>query len=121
MAERREDRWDRLAADLAAAGVPDPRVDRLPYSETRYGRVVHGVTSSITILVPGWGTVDVRDKWNRADKWLGWEVCAADAAGIDRGPAAKWTMNRGEAVRAVLARMPAGSVTPPEEAPKCST
>lgn len=113
MSERREDRWDRLAADLAAAGVP-ARVDRLPYSEIYRGRPRSGVSSSITILVRGWGTVDVRDKWwnKNPDKWVGWEVSAADTEGIDRGRAARWTKKRSEVVTAVLARMPAGSVTP---------
>src|SRR6516165_11305441 len=52
----RQDRWDRLAADLAAQGIT-ARIDRRPYTQSERGRVVHGVSSSIWIAVPDKGGV----------------------------------------------------------------
>jgi len=77
----RQDRWDRLAADLAAAGIQG-RIDRKPWQGTEYGRVVHGVSSSIWIAVPGKGGVSISDKYGRGGKWYGFSVTAEDREGI---------------------------------------
>lgn len=83
MTDRREDRWDRLQADLAAAGI-EARVDRKPYVEERYGRIEHGVSSSIFIRTET-GAVCVSDKHGRGGKWYGWTVWAEDREGITIG------------------------------------
>lgn len=100
-------RWDRLAADLAAAGIA-ARVDGRPYSETRRGRAVHGVSRSITLRHPAGGLVTIGDQWWRKnlDVWIGWEVTREDADGITLGRPVR-SKNRGDvvaAVRAALAR-----------------
>jgi hypothetical protein len=66
-------RWDRLVADLAAAGVP-AKVTAKAYSQVEYGRVVSGVSRSIGIG-HGEGLVMVRDRYGRGGKWYGYSVC----------------------------------------------
>jgi hypothetical protein len=68
------ERWDRLAATLAAAGI----------DATVHARSYPGGTSrSITIKLPG-GLLEVHDKWWRknADVWIGWQVHTENADGI---------------------------------------
>jgi hypothetical protein len=78
-------RWDRLAADLAAAGI-EARVDELPYTEELRGRRVSGVTRSITLRHPAGGLVEVSDQWwaRNPDTWLGWTVTREGADSIIR-------------------------------------
>lgn len=79
-----EDRWDRLAADLAAAGV-EARLDRRPYQQAEWGRVVHGTSSSIFIRHPHGGSVEISDKYGRRGKWYGWTVSRVGADSITIG------------------------------------
>lgn len=67
------ERWDRLVADLVAAGVP-AKVTAKAYSQVEYGRVVHGVSRSIG-LGQGEGLVMIRDRYGRGGKWYGYSVC----------------------------------------------
>ena len=98
------DRWDRLAADLAAAGVT-ARIDRKAYTETRYGRVVSGVSSSIFIRHPDGGSVEIDDKHSRGGKWYGWTVSRTGADSITIGRPTWGTRKRSEVVAAVLAAL----------------
>lgn len=98
------DRWDRLAADLAAAGIT-ARIDRKPYTETRYGRLVSGVSSSIFIRHPQGGSVEIDDKHGRGGKWYGWTVSRIGADSITIGRPTWGTKKRGEVVAAVRTRM----------------
>ena len=68
-------RWQRLADDLAAAGV-EASVHAKPYAESVYGRVRHGVSRSITLLHPVSGIVAIADQqWRKnPDVWVGWQV-----------------------------------------------
>lgn len=95
-------RWRILVAELAAAGV-DATLDEYAYSETRYGRVHHGITRSITLRLADGGLLGVHDKWARfnADIWLGWQVHTENADGFTTR---SWpfTKDRGEVVAAVL-------------------
>jgi len=95
-------RWDRLAADLTAAGL-DATIDAKTYQESYRGRVVRGVSRSITIQVPGKGLVTVSDKYwvKNLDVWLGWTVCAEDAEGITLGRPSWASKKRSETVTAV--------------------
>lgn len=97
-----ESRWDRLAADLRDAGF-EPRLDERPYSETYRGRPRHGVSRSITFMIPGLGTVTVSDKWwsKNPDTWLGWTVCAEDREGITIGQPSWGNKNRSATVHEV--------------------
>ena len=99
-------RWDRLAADLAAAGI-QASIDEQPYCETVRGRVRHGVNSSIMLKHPDGGTVEVHDAWWRQnpDTWIGWYVYRADAAGIERGRRPRLTKKRSEVVSDVRAAL----------------
>jgi hypothetical protein len=98
-AEATGDRWDRLAADLRRAGI-DARLDRTPYQQIEWGRMVYGTSSSIWIPVPGRGGVSIRDKFaTRGTRpWLGWSIWAEDSEGIQIGREPRWTKKRGEAV-----------------------
>lgn len=66
-------RWDRLVADLVAAGVP-AKVTSRTFSQLEHGRVVHGVSRSIGIG-QGEGLVMIRDRYGRGGKWYGYSVC----------------------------------------------
>ena len=79
-----QDRWDRLAADLAAAGI-EARLDRRPYVQERYGRIEHGVSSSIFIRHPHGGSVEISEKYGRGGKWYGWTVVRTGADSITIG------------------------------------
>jgi hypothetical protein len=101
-------RWDRLAADLTAAGL-DATIDAKPYQEIYLGRVRSGVTRSITFQLPGKGLVTVSDAWwsKNPEIWLGWEVTAEDTGSIVQGRPAH-SKKRGEtvaAVRTAIARL----------------
>jgi hypothetical protein len=98
-----EGRWEKLAQDLRDAGF-DVRIDAHPYSESYRGRVVHGISRSISFRVPGRGMVTVHDKqWNKnPDVWVGYEVCAENRDGIIIGRASRWTKKRSEAVAAFI-------------------
>lgn len=107
--ETRTDRWDRLAADLAAAGV-EGRVVSRAFSEVRRGRAVHGVTRYWTARLPAGGSVEVHDKWWRKnlDVWVGWQVHREDREGIEQDTA-PLTKNRSEVVASVVAMLAGGS------------
>lgn len=94
-------RWDKLAADLTAAGFT-AKVDERPYSEIDRGRVRSGVSRSITVSVPGKGLVTVSDSWwhKNPEIWLGWEITAEDAESIVQGRPVH-SKKRGEVVTAV--------------------
>jgi hypothetical protein len=79
-------RWDRLAADLRAAGF-DVRVDARPYTESVRGRARHGTSYSITYRVRGKGLVSIHDgRWSKnPDVWTGYQVSAEDADSITIG------------------------------------
>lgn len=102
------DRWDRLAADLAAVGIT-ARIDARPYQELRRGRQVVGVSKSITLRHPAGGLVIVHDQWwsKNPDKWVGWEVYREDAEGIVQGRPSRWTKKRSEVVAHVARLLPA--------------
>ena len=95
-------RWDRLTADLAAAGV-DVKVDERPYAEAVYGRVTHGVSRTITIRRPGRGVVTISDVYARrnASKWLGWHVVAENADSIIER-SFRWTTKRSDVVAQIV-------------------
>lgn len=95
-----EARWDRLAADLAAAGVPC-KVTARAYSQTEYGRVVHGVSRSI-IIGSGTGSIAVRDKFGRGGKWYGYVADQQRADGCDELIIRRAVTKRSEVVAAVL-------------------
>lgn len=86
-------RWDRLQADLAAAGIT-ARVDARPYPG--------GTTRSITIQAAT-VLVCVHDTWWRSNDavWTGWEVYTEGRA--DSLVKRTWprTKNRSQAVAAV--------------------
>jgi hypothetical protein len=108
-----EDRWDRLAADLKAAGI-ETSVTRRPYTESQRGRIVNGVSSSMFLKRPdGAGVVEVRDKYGRNGSWLGWQVSRADREGIVQDDA-PLTKKRSEAVAAIRQRL---GVLPTKHAP----
>jgi len=97
------ERWNRLAADLAAAGVEVVRVDERAYSESNYGRVRHGVSRSITIRrADGW-LVEINDSWwHKNDAvWTGYTVTASDRGSITRS-VRRGMKRRSEVVAAVL-------------------
>lgn len=98
------DRWDRLAADLAAAGIA-ARLDAIPFQEIRRGRVASGVSKSITIKHPRGGLVMIHDvHWNKnPDVWVGWEVYREDAESITQGRPSRWSKKRSEVVAAAQA------------------
>lgn len=96
----REDRWDRLAADLAAAGIA-ARVDRRHYAQAERGRVVNGTSSSIFIRHPLGGSVEIDDKHGRGGKWYGWTVSRVGADSIITGRPARGATRRGDVVTAV--------------------
>ena len=98
------DRWDRLAADLAAEGI-EARIDRRPYREIQYGRMVGGVSSSIFIRHPQGGSVEIDEKYGRGGKWYGWTVTRADADSITIGRPTRTTTKRSEVVSAVASKM----------------
>lgn len=102
-------RWDRLAADLAAAGVP-VTVDARPYAEAVFGRVQHGTTRSVSLALKGGRRLTVSDRWWRKnpDVWIGWEVYTERADGIAERPA-PLTKKRPEVVEAVLAALDLGA------------
>jgi hypothetical protein len=97
-----EDRWDRLAANLAAEGIT-ARIDARPYTETRRGRVVSGISKSITLKHPDGGLVVIHDiQWHKnPDIWAGWEVYREDREGIVQGRPSRWTKRRSEVIIAV--------------------
>jgi hypothetical protein len=101
-------RWDHLAADLTAAGVP-ARVDERAYQEMRRGRAVSGISRSITLRHPAGGLVIIHDIWwnKNPDVWVGWEVYREDAGGIVQGRPSRWSKKRGEVVAAVIRMLPA--------------
>lgn len=78
------DRWDRLAADLNAAGIA-ASVERWPYTQERYGRIEHGVSKRIYLNHPDGGLVTVSDKYGRGGKWYGWTVTREGADSITIG------------------------------------
>jgi hypothetical protein len=84
-------RWNRLAADLTAAGI-----------EATVDQARGGVNHSISLRLPSGDRVEIHDKWWRknADRWLGWEVHTEDREGI---VTRVWTrtMKRPEVVAAV--------------------
>ena len=98
------DRWDRLAADLAAEGI-EARIDRRPYREAQYGRLVSGVSSSIFIRHPQGGSVEISDKYGRGGKWYGWTVSREGADSITIGRPTWATPRRSEVVAAVVSKM----------------
>lgn len=95
------ERWGRLAADLATAGI-QATVSETPYSEAVYGRVVHGVERGITLRHPEGGTVDISDAWwpKNPDVWTGWVVTRCDAGSIIRDTSRR-LKKRSEVVTAV--------------------
>lgn len=96
-----KERWGRLAADLQAAGY-DVKVDALGYPG--------GVSRSITFPVPGYGLVEVHDRWwsKNASVWTGWEVHAESRDSIVvRGSVSRWTKKRSEVVAAFGAALTA--------------
>lgn len=101
-------RWDRLAADLAAAGI-DARIDSLPYAEDRHGRVVHGVSRSAFIRHPDGGSVEINDRYwaKNPDVWLGWEIVRIGADSITIGRPSRATKNRSEVVQAAREKLAA--------------
>jgi hypothetical protein len=99
-------RWDRLATDLATAGI-EANVDSKPYTEMRHARPAHGVSHSITLRHPAGGLVVIHDQWwnKNPDVWVGWEVYREDREGIVQGRPSRWTKKRSEVVTAVRAAM----------------
>lgn len=102
-----ETRWDRLAADLKAAGF-EITVDARAYQGDRPGK--GGITRSITLLVPGKGLVQISDAWWRKNPeiWIGWEVSASNADDIVITGRPKLSKKRSETVaafKAALARL----------------
>lgn len=108
-------RWDRLAADLAAAGI-EASVYSRPYSEGRHGRIEHGVSYGIVLAHPAGGTVEVHDKWWRKNDsvWVGWQVHreGADAIEIEHSPLTKNRRDVVTYVRRMLAGQPAPARPP---------
>ena len=96
----REDRWDRLFADLAAEGITC-RLDRRPYQQVSYGQLEQGVTSSIFIRHPLGGSVEIDDRHGRGGKWYGWTVSRIGADSIITGRPARGATRRGDVVTAV--------------------
>jgi hypothetical protein len=98
-----EVRWDRVAAALTAAGVPDVHVEARRYPG--------GVSRSIGIGVGA--TVEVRDCWwHKNDQiWIGYRVVAVDHEGI---AIRSWslTKKRSEVVTNVLAALPLAGLGP---------
>ena len=95
----REDRWDRLFADLAAEGITC-RLDRRPYQQVSYGQLEQGVTSSIFIPHLDGGSVEISDKHGRGGKWYGWTVSRVGADSITTGRPARGATRRGDVVTA---------------------
>lgn len=93
-----EDRWDRLTADLTAAGF-DAKLERIPFNDGHQ----RGIRSEITFRLPG-GTVTVSDAWWRKNPgiWTGWQVTAEDTGSIVRGRP-QLSKKRRETVAAVRA------------------
>jgi hypothetical protein len=87
-----EDRWDRLSADLKAAGI-----DCTLYRRT--GQYGCGPKAEITIT-EGDRKVVISDKWwnKNIDVWVGWQVFAEDHEGITLGRPSRWTKKRSETV-----------------------
>ena len=81
------DRWERLRALLEETLGTPVRLNARAYSQSRYGRVEHGVSYSITLRHADGGTVDVDDRWwaKNDAKWLGYTVTAVGRDSIDRG------------------------------------
>jgi len=85
-------RWDRLAADLAAAGIPIS-IDSKSYAEAAYGRIQRGVSRSVTIRLRDGYIVHIRDQWWRKnlDVWVGWVVSVDASNGL---VARTWTATK---------------------------
>lgn len=68
-------RWDRLSADLAAAGVVVTVATRA---------YPGGMSRSVAVKRPGGDLVEIHDKWwNRnPSKWVGWQVHVENGDGI---------------------------------------
>ncbi len=103
MVSVQSERWERLAGDLAGAGV-EARVFERALVESRWGRVVHGVSRSITIRLADGGLVEVHDQWwsKSPDVWVGWAVTRSDRSSITKGRVVV-SKKRSEIVAAVLA------------------
>ena len=95
-------RWERLRADLAAAGI-ETKISERAYADLVYGRVEHGVTRHIYIG-SGAGSIDIADRWGRGGKWYGWTVSVAygERGEYDR-EVVRGATRRSKVVRAVLA------------------
>ena len=98
-----EGRWDRLAADLKAAGF-DGKVDET----TCPG----GITRRIHFQVKGAGLVVIHDTWWRKnrDVWTGWQVWAegTDSIVVREFRASKKRSETVTAFRAALAAIQVG-------------
>lgn len=97
------ERWERLAADLRAAGVEPGRIDERVYSETVRGRARSGISRSIAVRRADGCLIEIHDSWwvKNPDVWTGWTVTRSGQDGIvaDR----KWSLKqRSEVVAAVL-------------------
>lgn len=94
-------RWDRLAADLAAAGF-QVTVDVKQYTEDRRGRVHHGSTRSVRMILPDGRHITICDGWwsKNPDYWIGWQVWLEAPDGITLRTW-RYTKKRGEVVAAV--------------------
>lgn len=104
-----EARWERLAADLAAAGL-DVRVDVRTGMEAVYGRVRSYTSRSARLVLADGRHVTIGDRWWRKnpDVWIGWAVELEDAEGIGLR---SWPVSkkRSEVVAAVLEAVGAGA------------
>lgn len=101
MTMQSEARWQRLADAITAAGIPC-KVTARAYSQTEYGRVVHGVSRSI-VIGTGVGSITIRDKYGRMGKWYGYVADQARADGCDQDLIRRGATKRSEVVAAVRA------------------
>ena len=105
------ERWERLRAQLAEAGV-DVRVDARSYAEAVYGRPRFGSSYSARAILPDGRHVTISDRWWRKnpDVWIGYEVVLEGADSIVRRT---WPLSkkRSEVVATVLEAVAVGAVS----------
>src|SRR5689334_10498001 len=104
-------RWNLLVESLGRAGV-EAKVDEKSYAQTERGRVVHGVSRSITLRTATGGLVQVGDKWwsKNPNYWLGYEVVMSNADDIVTA-SLRATKVRSHVVDHVLDLLAVGAVT----------
>lgn len=105
MSTNDQDRWERLAAALAMAGV-EAQVSTTSYSQVHHGRVEHGVRRSIFIRNATNHLVEIADRYGRGGKWYGWAVYRSDEHDLIVSSHSN-LIKRSEVVTAVLDEMSA--------------